>query len=1614
MAMDIDVVGYVPQEMDTSDIDGYQAPAPRPKLNIPLRLLQGEAFYTAATMAPGDLEAMYQEIYDGLTRTEGHPLYQETIKKGAAKRQTDIVKDLSNLATNQEVPFEQKAPIAKALIEDAQTPVTAKEVYLNQVAEEKGKPPMEMEVIGGVDAEVYDKLDKVIAISKDFTDYAKAVGAIGAGLVMSIPAGYFGIYEAIKTKDPAKASEVVQTIQSAMYMPDDEGAQEVMKKIIEVAELLEIPARWVGDTVLDATGSPAAATGAYIALDPLNYIPLGVAFAGRKAVNAYIKQKFPHSKMAREEPTFTDDVVKQGETIFFDKDSPIGEIARIDREKAADIATSIAHSKPLQEGTGVTAREVANTYLLPKLDPELKDIYPDIYYNLEKTDYQFVQQFDANQVSPFLFDVAAIKKDVDWHFEVMDAMNNVYPMMSSSYVEPVGRSLRGRIMYGKRPNKGFDSPEEAIDSMEYMQKAIKDKYGYLRKGELGVKQVEDALGNKEYFITWNYDRRYNPVIDTSLGLDAKFGPFDVSNFANTKFGQWIFSPATRLPTWTTAGPARATINATKLEKIWNDTLRNEVLSTKPRQELAQAIYETEARGQDLSVKDLQEMFPTMAGDNFKSLVNGYTHYRRLVDHMYATMNDIYRTQKVSGGFYGLYDADGKYLDNLGKPVKFEEARLNPDNLEEMLPARREDLIGSDGQLSDSVYDFTRIVQEDPNTPGKLAPVERGEVPVRGLSPDQVVYKLDKPYTKDGKVYEYAIGITEGPVPKALLPKIPGYYPHINMEHYFIKAVPKKLTLNGRVIPNTPENAHIYNAQATTVNVARTEKEARRYADELSKDNKEFTFVPSIERLEVDDTLRTTMDMVKYAQDVSKSRKKDRLTFPDGTLGRLEDPAIALEKRLNQAARLIAWKDQDFYFRQRFTEKYSRLFKDGKFPETIQDLRIPGGGKVNDPMDEKLLKEAVVTFEQYSRQQTRKVSFLGDMWRAGALKIGRVIEDVSPNAGGVVKDLANADPINLPVKLSTFKYIHLNPIRQLFIQPAQLYELHGVALMGGNTKFTADMVNLAPKLWAATFFENASVVPDSVRAYARKHGHVNTPYSEKEFGEILDAFRQSGIPYAVDMNAILDGVFKSASDKLDVGSAQQMFDKMTALTKGTIHLPKQYGFNAAELMNNVGLWLYARSEFIKNNPTKKWNDPHNLEMIAAKAWGVGNQMLTRADLLPYQEGTMRLLMQFAAYSSKAVFQPLNSKFLTVAERKRLAAIRLAYFGLDGIAFGPYVLNKIRRRYEEETAGMTPSEQEQDWVDELFVLAERGLVDPVVNGIINMFADDEFGTKTDLMVSQDMAPAGRGEIGFAPFDLVFELMETTKGLGTFDTKFPFAQATASLIKTAGKMNALLHAKPYEEMSEPELVKYLVRGAEFASGASNWERHLAMLYHRTIVDTMGNSLNLATTEAEAYAKIFGIQSYKESAYYELIGNSVKLQKEIENTAKTVVGYLDVIEDVYDPRKAIYNELSIEEKVAFQAEKEDRINYLMSIYDNAKYGDELRKAIYKEMDKQAKKGIMPAIDRMMKRDHIDSNDPIRRRMAYILKQLKNSGSKQLADQIDQIFLDSGVILKDYEEREQ
>lgn len=1604
--------------MEPISIRHYQAPLPE-DVQPPTRELKDEAFYASMLgAADSDIQTTYEQTLDELSRYGRSDFINEIQNNIKEQHKSSIVEKATGILGAYDKPAPQKLEELRQLSSEeaptidnyftkifSQIPVDGS--FSEQVIQgNKGTLSADYRANGPANQyRVYDpeREKATIKQQKTFLSAAKALGAsvvdlsetmrstpfleggkaalqvagsVGSGLFQMVRGGFAGIWK-VSTENVAEADKTIKEIQSAIYRGDGEAYEKGMAVLSALGELIDVPFRAVGDfayeTTLKAGGSPelAAAMGATFYAVPQafgytagSYGLIKAASRGKSAVESVKTAVDYASPIKVFDRNGTPISAPTTDKLFVPVDSPLSRMERVNRPLAAEVISKAIKDKGVADAIGTTPVGVALRNLLPKYGDDITEVFADIGNKLKRMDEQALYQIERMEIDPWLFDPAAVKNSKDIHARVLSETSELVPQMSSAMtsVDDTGRAFRAKVLFGSAENKGFATKEEAELAKGKLAYSVAEKYNMPMSGKGGEKtwkKLRDDIkvvefGDGEYFVKWDYKEYFNPAVDTSIAPKATFLGADVTGFALTGVGKWIFHPTLRLPKLITAGFARADFRSTTLQKVWEDVIRNEILATSNKAELATLIKKGEEKATHWTVEEIRNMYPELPAKQFKALVNAYEHYRRLDDHIYLVLNKMHRDAKITAGYTGLYDEGGKDLGTLGRRVEPKQ-----ELGEDLTPiASWIDLPDSRGVQATEVYDFRMV--DEVLSDGTKKKKHVGATPVKDLNlSTTAVYKLDKPYTINGKQYEYGINANEGPVKQDLLPRVKGHYPHINKEPYFIKAIPKQLYINGNPVDRKSKGGEeAYQNSATTVGVADTESQGKEAIKAYSKENPDYEYIVVPERTDVDKSLVTYLDAIKYGADLGAARKKERLKHGDGRLSTLEDPLIAINQRVAETAKLLSFKDVDFEFRRQFVDRYGE-YTDHKFPDTIQDIKT--STQTASSESRRMVREAQNLFNQYLQFNKHSQSILTQGWKRLTLNLAHKLEDISAPLSQLSRWASEFDfPLERAgLNLATVRAIHLNAVKQWFVQPSQLHELAVLGLAKGNPSVVRDIYTLGPRIFSA-LLGDAKSLPSWAQKGLKKSGQLFM--DDVEFNAIVQAFKDTGIPYSLDKHASMDGILNSSMQHLEptkLDKTKHIAEKAVTLVP---QIGKTVGFTGAELMNAIGIWLYARADFIKNNPKKKWNDPHNLELIAERTWGIGNSMQTKGDLLPYQQGFLRMFLQFQAFSNKSAMQVFSSKFLTKEEKIKLAAIRALAYGDRGIMIMTPFTNEVEKM---AYSSVDPEDKEtQELLRETLDLWKNGLGNKIGNWIIKKIIDEDTdGVETSLDFTSVMSPLP--EYGLPLSDFVINAWNVSQGDKTAQDTFAASAATLALAKTALDMKDIYFGlnTELESMDSVGIMRYIRSTARWAPSWNNYEKYLLMKQHGVLVDKLGNPVEVATTAAEAQAQFLGIPSTKLKAYYEVQKDAFEISKHVTETAKRVVELSKKVDWMKgDLQGTPKGPMSASEMVKDYGDKMEEIRALIGIYASAGEEQAIFKAVQKEMLKQSNKGIEGPIEQLFK----------------------------------------------------
>ena len=1536
-----------------------------------------DAFYAASMAAPKDqVEDTYDKILGDLSRLGSSDIIEGIKQQHRERTKLESATNIDNLLLNTSIPLEDKRKGIEESLSAVQKPVEVKEVYKKSLI----------------------NFTKPVAASPTITERVQGVASAATEIVAGLPAGVFKTISLIFNKDVAKAKQVQEKFQKALsYDPDSPGAKQVRDDVFSFLKPLgafnekiyEREKAWAIKQGVAPHTAELNAMATALVEDPLSWMGGALVVRRLPKKEEVLKAPIPPTG-ERIEPTLGP------------AERPVGVIKDISTEAAADLLAKAVNTPKMADAIGTNPDKIVRTNLLFKPVQDLQQIYPDIALEMERNNNEFITLYERGAVDPFIFDAKAISNDLEKFKNTNTRIESGLNLASSTAdinIDQIGPLLIGEFKYGKTPNVGFpntmDGFLESQRLVDEIAKQVSKGTGVtVREAKRNVELILDP-NKDEFFINWKINKRYDPRLDMTMGtkaVEAHFMGANVSSFANTPLGKTFFHPRSRMSEGYTTGMALSSIHGNNFGKEIERMLFRNVVKNTAQKEVLTAMQMGDVNRVAYTITDLKEMFPEASPSKFKEIVKGYTTLRQIAHYEYIVANDLYRGKKVAAGYKGLYDNSGKPLDSLGLEVFPLSDTIDP--VTKLLVKGKKELKNSADQEVTKVFDFT-LLKEKGKAGEYKGGVDTSTIDITGTK----VYRLDKPIKVDGVVYEFGIGVTDGPIKPRLLPEIVGFYPHVNMEHYFVKAEPDVLNLGGVVVKKDldKKNLQLYKDNSSTVGYGKTMLEAEQMAAKLAKENPNsgFTYKAVLDRSSFDDTLLLAMDSIRLGDNLSKSRGSERLKNIHGEESRLKDPLLAIKERFDQVSKMYSWRDLDLVFRKNFLEEFGDLVE-GKFPQNAGEISIDH--LPDSPLNPERLKRARLLYEQYARQHTTVTSVADTAWSSGIHTVADFVESkvpdyplLAPIADKLQATVPNRNPIEkYLLKGTTAFWLHWDILRQLLIQPTPALDLFGLAALNKNTDFVTNGPALITKLFWHTNATKLGIKLSSVAkalddtALAKELG-----IKERELHKIYSAFDQSGIGNSIDLAALTEGVFAKDIHTLSASEFARLQKKAGRTVQGAINLPKVVGYDSGELLNQISAWVYARSEFIQRNPDKDWFEPTNQAIIHGKQWEISKGMTTSADKSWYQDGMLRFLTQFAAATNKTMMEPFTAPYLRKDEKIKLAAVRMALYGKRGVMFGAgaYLIGD----YLIDDGTVSPEDKEA---------VSRGGADLLVNQFLRYTFDDKDpnAPKTDLAISRSLGPAG--ELGIPFGSLILSMVEFAKGQKKGDSLLPAIGAYNSVTDAANEMWSLFQTRGYEDLDHGATLQYIAKGMEISKGWNNARAAQSMAHLGYVVDRAGNTKDLQVTLAEAYGKAFGIQTQRSIVMNEANTLDFRRNKQIDEDAKEILSLINSAQDIYDGLDKVSGETP-EEAGERAAKFRERSKYMIDMYDgpDGERSVELEEALKKVKDKHAKGGS--GLEALAKRIRNSKDDKYKAEMQKSLGAIMATGSDENKRMIERILVD-------------
>lgn len=384
-----------------------------------------------------------------------------------------------------------------------------------------------------------------------------------------------------------------------------------------------------------------------------------------------------------------------------------------------------------------------------------------------------------------------------------------------------------------------------------------------------------------------------------------------------------------------------------------------------------------------------------------------------------------------------------------------------------------------------------------------------------------------------------------------------------------------------------------------------------------------------------------------------------------------------------------------------------------------------------------------------------------------------------NLGGRLVDKASRgfDPTALMTGFNHRTLIASNPLQQRALQMTQVLMMAGVAPLElpkaiARTAPIENMLMTRTMLHSPDTWKWSKAVAQ--RFYDRQRTVVSklTGIPEAELEKLVGVLDRSGLIDSVGMHtqmrndvrsAAMDRMLDSASVANRNTIGRTLGKGLSAADSAIFGTMSKHGFEAGESFNRIAtfLTLYQRDAA---KGLANLSDPAYIRKITGESQELVGSMM-RETSAGYQRGWLKAAFQFVAFQHKMAALMLTSRHLTLAQKVKLSLAQFALFGTKGAAHFDAArrsMETLMTNYEAETPDQKHevldwwySPETQEWFDGM-------IFDHGINTLLRTVGGDD---TPEFAFNHRFAPGGGSEfIADAVLEMVHNPTERVFGLGT----------------------------------------------------------------------------------------------------------------------------------------------------------------------------------------------------------------------------------------------------------
>ncbi len=840
------------------------------------------------------------------------------------------------------------------------------------------------------------------------------------------------------------------------------------------------------------------------------------------------------------------------------------------------------------------------------------------------------------------------------------------------------------VHYGRTDSKPFSTLASA-------KKALEELPAHAKVVELGkdgkFKVVPDAKksGRGQFYVAYSDSRKYDSsktlwetvAFDRAQVRDPWFLPSSVAPLA--KAWNWFLPSGSMFGKGITNEVASSAMRTAVVQKLQMGLTRTMLHLPKNEQYVVSALLKQgEELGTVLRVDQIRTLYPK-ASD---AVITSYYEARTLADNMYELANGQQRTEWFRAGVKELTSPTGHV--GFGRVLK-----------------------SADDAVGDIKPGYQKLHVFDPDT-GQFATMSRADIDAvyaRGGSVARLEDMIQGPkFAEATHVIMDGKKVKARELPRHVLPKIPGYYPHIFQGNHIVYGVSQAGNKVALSVAKTVGDARR--------EVARLEKVMQRMA--AKGGTRPYATID----YKFDRSLRDPLIQGKDAADpifgatskVYGTRTGRMLRNASKQHGEhMVDPIEALLRGMELVSMSVSKGNLIKHMEQRLTntlrlmekESGARIIKDPKrvvkTPDDINNIQ----GVAKD------YRKALAYMQQIDMVRhipdgVERHMATGFVWASDMFdKIASKVEKIPlPGAKSVAADLdaiggklveratKGVDPTRLLTEFAHRVYIAANPVQQFALQLSQALMLTGVSSRD-LPKAISRSVPVAMLLYLRTMQNSPDLIRVSdkaaVAAYQRalKNGAKLTGMDVNELDKFLGVIERSGFVDNVSMHSQIRTTARSqahsrmlsSASTLNKGAPQRVTTEMLEkLDEGTFGLLSKLGFEAGEQYNRIITLLTLYQRDVRKG-VAKLDKPAYVQSLVGEANELVGSML-RETSMGYQRGWLKAAFQFVAFQHKMAGLMLTSKQFTPLQKAKMTAAQFALFG----SRGAFHLDAAHRAFE----------------------------------------------------------------------------------------------------------------------------------------------------------------------------------------------------------------------------------------------------------------------------------------------------------------------------------------------